>query len=107
MPPRLTPPPYLNKEERSLFIDLVTAVDARHFVPSDVPLLVAYIQAALEARKGTKSPFWETAVKMLSQLATKLRLAPQSRTSPTAIARMNKHQGVSHYERMKLDHADE
>ena len=46
-PPRLNPPPDLANDERSLFVEIVTACAPRHFVASDWPLLVSYVQATL------------------------------------------------------------
>jgi hypothetical protein len=82
-PPRLTPPEYLNNAERALFKELVASIDSRAFVPSDAPLLVSYVQATLMARKFAGNPeqivVWEKSVKIQATLATRLRLAPQSR----------------------------
>src|SRR5262245_50765797 len=50
-PPRLEPPANLIADERAIFNNLVDAVDRRHFRPSDLPLLCAYVRAiALETR---------------------------------------------------------
>ncbi|MGB9394444.1 MAG: hypothetical protein WCB32_06625 [Pseudolabrys sp.] len=74
-----------------LFTELVAACDARHFVESDLPLLVSYVQATLLSRSTARDPdkiaIWEKATRMQATLATRLRLAPQSRTDPKTIAR--------------------
>jgi hypothetical protein len=90
-PPRPHPPAYLQDDERMLFTELVAACDARHFVESDLPLLVSYVQATLLSRSTARDPdkiaIWEKATRMQATLATRLRLAPQSRTDPKTIAR--------------------
>jgi hypothetical protein len=68
---------------------------AKHFVPSDLPLLISFVQATLLSRKaiakaaGDKDALatWEKATRMQATLATRLRLAPQSRTDPKTLAR--------------------
>jgi hypothetical protein len=52
-PDRLSPPPHLNKAERTLFAEIVGAVDPRHFVEGDLPLLCSYVTATLIARKAS------------------------------------------------------
>ena len=90
-PSPLQPPAYLNVAERQLFVELIASCDTRHFVPSDLPLLVSFVQATLAARASARDPkqaqLWERAVKLQATLATRLRLAPRSRTDPKTIAR--------------------
>ena len=67
----------------------------QHFVPSDAPLLAAYAQAILLARKlsmsAVKKPDsgvianWERVHRVMGKFATRLRLAPQSRGDPKTI----------------------
>jgi hypothetical protein len=98
-PPRLTAPSGLSTAERRLFNELISATDPRHFVESDLPLLVSFIQSTLLSRRAasklTKDPgmvrTWETATRMQATLATRLRLAPQARTDPKTIARQQQH----------------
>jgi hypothetical protein len=87
----------LTTAERTLFAELIGACDARHFVRSDLPLLISYIQATLLARRlavklSKNDPSvvasWERADRVQAMLATRLRLAPQARTDPKTIARM-------------------
>jgi phage terminase small subunit len=92
--PRVHPPATLDKREREVFIELVNAADSRHFRESDLPLLVAYVQAivladkaAAELRKGAvlkgKASPWlsiqERAIKHMVALSMRLRLSPQAR----------------------------
>jgi hypothetical protein len=92
---RLEPPAWLSRDEKKLFAELVGACRAKHFTPSDEPLLVSYVQATLLARKSIKLAArdrdalvtWERATKIQGTLATKLRLAPQSRIDAVSVAR--------------------
>jgi hypothetical protein len=94
-PPRLDPPPSLTDLERSLFTELVGACSPKHFVPSDLPLLISYVQATLLSRQAvtraavdmTALALWEKSTRMQATLATRLRLAPQSRYDPKSVAR--------------------
>jgi hypothetical protein len=94
-PPPLASPSCLNDEERDLFKELVAACDTRNLAKSDLPLLVAYVQASLisqsaaraAARDPTRIVAWEKACRMQVMLATKLRLAPQSRSDPKTVGR--------------------
>ena len=90
-PPRLEPPTYLRHDERTLFAELVVGCSPKHFVASDLPLLVSFVQATLLARCTARDPskiaVWEKAVRVQATLATRLRLAPQARTDPKTIAR--------------------
>src|SRR5262249_55257008 len=94
-PPRLDPPPSLTDPERTLFVQIVEACAPTHFVPSDLPLLVSFVQATLLSRqavtKASSDPgmlaLWEKATRMQATLATRLRLAPQSRIDPKTLAR--------------------
>jgi len=94
-PPRLDPPPTLTDPERALFVELVQACSPKHFVPSDLPLVVSYVQATLLSRRAVTSAatapamlaLWEKATRMQATLATRLRLSPQARTDPKTIGR--------------------
>jgi hypothetical protein len=106
-PSRLTPPSYLTKPERSLFVELVSSCDPRHFIVSDLPLLTSFVQATLEARKGPRGDieYWEKAVRIQAMLATRLRLAPQARTNPRTVARRAAAASapVSYYDKMRME----
>lgn len=82
-PIRLTAPKNLRVEERALFTDLVNACHPSHFVESDKPLLISYVQASLMSRSMAHDPqlvaVWATATRTQAILASKLRLAPSSR----------------------------
>jgi hypothetical protein len=92
---RLEPPASLSSDEKKLFAELVGACRATHFTPSDEPLLISFVQATLLARKSIKTAArdrdalmtWERATKLQGMLATKLRLAPQSRIDALSAAR--------------------
>ena len=90
-PPPLEPPVDLQEDERTLFTELIDATDTRHFRPTDLPLLVSFVQATLLARSTAHNPgkvaTWEKAVRVQAALATRLRLSPQSRTDPKTIGR--------------------
>jgi hypothetical protein len=51
-PPRLKPPTSLNNDERALFNELVSACSPNHFVKSDLPLVVSFVQSTLLVRRA-------------------------------------------------------
>jgi hypothetical protein len=56
-PFRLKSPASLSDAERVIFVALVTTCDARHFRPSDLPLLVRHVEAcALADLAGVDAP---------------------------------------------------
>ena len=71
-PPKLQPPQTLQDDERILFDQIVAACDARHFVQSDLPLLVSYVQATLMAHDAARDPgkltAWEKATRLQMSL---------------------------------------
>jgi hypothetical protein len=89
-PARLVAPSGLTAAERKLFTEIVADCHPKHFVKSDLPLLVSFIQSTLISRsaatKLARDPeylmLWQTATRMQATLATRLRLAPQARTDP-------------------------
>jgi phage terminase small subunit len=101
--PRLEPPSFLPKAERSVFLDLVNSADLDHFRASDLPLLCRYAeavvlaeQAAKHLRRGVvsqegKVSAWivvqEKAVRAMVALSMRLRLSPQSRIDAKTLAR--------------------
>jgi hypothetical protein len=100
--PRLEPPSFLPKAERSVFLDLVNSADPDHFRASDLPLLCRYVEsivladrAARELRRGAvkegKVSAWivvqEKALRAMIALSMRLRLAPQSRADVKTLAR--------------------
>jgi hypothetical protein len=106
-PPRLDPPSSLTNDERSLFVEITEASGPRHFVGSDLPLLVSYVQATLLSRQAIKDvakeaaalALWEKAVRVQAMLATRLRLSPQARTDPKTIGRLPQRTGPPPWER--------
>ena len=98
-PSKLVPPAYLPEREREIFRRLVGSSDPRHFVVADEPLLCRYAEAVAMAEEaarhlreeghvvGGRTNPWlvvqEKAVRAIVPLATKLRLAPQSRLDKT------------------------
>jgi hypothetical protein len=81
----------LNAAERALFKELIANTHPRAFVASDMWLIVSYVQATLMARQTARDPeqnaVWERSVKLQAILATKLRLAPQSRLDRKTVGR--------------------
>lgn len=104
-PPKLQPPPYLNQAERQLFVELIGSCAPSHFVESDLPLLASFVQATLLSRGAARDPkligVWEKAVRVQATLATRLRLAPQSRVDPKTLTRQLGN-GLSVYDEMRL-----
>ena len=123
-PLALRPPPSLSDAERLVFVNTVTAVKPGHLQPSDMPLIVRYVQTvamgdvaakklAADIRGGRPSPHWLSTVerlqKLLIPLCRQLKLSPLSRSPnksghPQAVD-LNGNGHVSAYEMMRL--ADE
>jgi hypothetical protein len=108
---RVEPPSDLSATEAALFRKLIADCAPDHFVPSDRPLLVSYVQATLLARRAAKSmttdasfaAAFERAAKIQAMLATRLRLAPQSRADPKTVARRQSEHKPSAYDLMDLN----
>jgi hypothetical protein len=107
---RLEPPADLTATEAAIFREIIATCSADHFVDSDRHLLVSFVQATLLSRKAAKTletdatalQIWDKATKMQATLATRLRLAPQARTDPKALARKQAaHRPPSAYDLMK------
>jgi hypothetical protein len=71
-PPRLQPPEHLDQEERTLFTEIAEACSPRHFVASDLPLLVSYVQATLLSRRAVKKAAEDPAMLALWEKATRM-----------------------------------
>jgi phage terminase small subunit len=112
-PNRLNPPTSLSAAERAIFFDVVAACDRDHFRPSDLPLLVRYVeaaalgdQAAEQLRLGAvingKTSPWiivqEKAVRAMVALSMRLRLSPQSRIDAKTLGRQEVRQGPAPWE---------
>ena len=71
---------------------MIASVDRRHFVKSDTPLLVSYVQATIMACQAARSPLQigllERAVKVQVMLARSLRLSPRTRIDGRKAARL-------------------
>src|SRR5262245_43659756 len=113
-PDRLQPPDHLSAKEARLFNEVVTLAPPNLFAPADVFLIAtfAHVTALIEdaAKAATKAKDGDRQVKykMLSELAktqsvlaTKLRLAPQSRTSQITAARQSAQHRPSAYDLMR------
>lgn len=87
--PTLTPPTSLSATDRAMFKEIVANVHGKTFVKSDEPLLISYILIAGVIRKlaskAAQSPeprtimSLERMLRVQANVATKLRLSPQSR----------------------------
>jgi phage terminase small subunit len=93
-------PPTLSEPARAVFLDLVGSCNPEHFEKSDIGLLCQYCEAqsmaeraAAELQNGTgEAPewalkLWEKANKVMSGLALRLRLGPQSRRERAQVKR--------------------
>src|SRR5262245_59623711 len=101
---RLNPPATLSNSEQSVFKDIVSACDPKHFRISDLPLLSRYCEsvvladeAARELRNGgavidgKPSPWLvvqEKSIRAIVALSMRLRLSPQARLDQKTAARM-------------------
>jgi hypothetical protein len=93
--PRLTPPSSLTKAQATTFSDLVRTNP--HLTISDVPLLVAFTQAATTVhRLGAKQTLtgeWERGCRTMIAMARALRLLPINATHPEKLARVRRAAG--------------
>ena len=88
--PKLQPPPYLTKRQRTEFSEIVDTAAANHFVASDVKLIASLAQVNLlvrELARGKDFASYEKAVRMQVLLARSLRLTVQSRSDPKTVGR--------------------
>ena len=97
-PPRLEPASSLSPPERKLFIDIVAAVDRKHFRSSDAPLLYSYVRAIDLETRAAKAladdpcdskwlAVWEKSVRAMTALSMRLRLSPQARLANRDVGR--------------------
>jgi hypothetical protein len=108
---RVQTPDDLAPSEAALFRHLVRSCAPDHFVASDVPLLVSFVQATLMARRSAKAmtknpklaPMWERCARVQATLATRLRLAPQARIDPATLTRRREKTPPSVYDLMRND----
>jgi phage terminase small subunit len=98
---RLKPPAYLTKEGRQVFDEVVSSCDPKHFRKGELPVLCAFCEAVALSRYYTQAlrsqteegvsfshKEWLDATKLLTTLATRLRLTPHSRFDARAAQRM-------------------
>lgn len=88
-PPPIEPPDHLSEDEAAMFREIVAECKPGHFVPTDRLLLAALVHAnvlmksAFERANRTGDikdvSAFERSARTVALLATKLRLAPQSR----------------------------
>jgi hypothetical protein len=87
---RVSPPAGADAAQLEVFQQITNSVDAGHFEASDVPLLMAYVDAILLQRRSAKElaehpnntdalAAFSVAVRLLVLLAAKLKLSPMSR----------------------------
>ena len=109
---RLQPPQDLSATEAALFRSIVTQCAPDHFAESDAPLLTSFVQSTILSRKAAKAltsgdasalPVWDRATRMQATLATRLRLAPQSRADPKTVARRLAGHRPSVYDEMEAE----
>jgi phage terminase small subunit len=111
-PRRLAPPRELDATERKIFADLIAASSPDAFRASDLPLLATYCRAiSLETRSASELAAgddkalqrWTQACKVMSTMAARLGLSPQSRqphmpTRPQSL-KPTPHTAGSYYDR--------
>jgi phage terminase small subunit len=98
---RLKPPPYLTGAARTVFEEIVSCSDPKHFRKNELGVLVAYCEALVLSRHYAASladersegfdlshRHWLEATKLVATLATRLRLTPHSRIDARAAGRM-------------------
>ena len=92
---RIEPPDQLEAEAAQIFREVVSSCEPRHFRKSDIPLLANFARATYLAGHYSRKvgeldgafKSWCEATKIQMQLATKLRLTPQTRTDSRAADR--------------------
>jgi hypothetical protein len=89
--PRLTAPAYLSDAEKVAFDEVIASVSDGHFVRSDLPVIVSFVQATELAKSLAQDPEarpeWCNVVKLQLALARALRLTVHSRATPRTITR--------------------
>jgi hypothetical protein len=92
---RIESPKGLETKAAEIFDEVVASCEPRHFRKSDIPLLANFARATYLAGHYSKMvgehdsafKWWCEATKIQMQLATKLRLTPQTRTDSRAANR--------------------
>ena len=114
-PPLLKPPPDLNALEKETFLDIVLGAPPHHFIPSDLPLVVAYARAIVQEKIAAGElaaayvvddkpspwlPVWQASIRAVTTLARMLALSPGGRV-PSKSAEPQ--EPVSYYSRLALE----
>ena len=99
--PLLKPPPDLNTLEKEAFLDIVLGAPPHHFMPSDLPLVVAYARAIVQERIAAGElaaayvvddkpspwlPVWQASIRAVTTLARMLAFSPGGRV-PSRVTR--------------------
>jgi hypothetical protein len=113
--PLLKPPPDLNALEKEAFLDIVLGASPHHFMPSDLPLVVAYARAIVQEKIAAGElaaayvvddkpspwlPVWQASIRAVTTLARMLALSPGGRV-PSKSAEPQ--EPVSYYSRLALE----
>jgi hypothetical protein len=113
--PLLKPPPDLNALEKEAFLDIVLGAPPHHFIPSDLPLVVAYSRAIVQEKIAAGElahayvvddkpspwlPVWQASIRAVTTLARMLALSPGGRVPSKSLEAK---EPVSYYERMTLE----
>src|SRR5262245_39841823 len=105
----IRPPDNLDSTELRLFNQTVASMPANHFSAGDADLLVTYVRAVLHVRQYEKElaadktliKHWTQATRVQAQLASRLRLCPQARTTAKTAGRTHANQPpMSYYDYM-------
>ena len=113
--PLLKPPPDLNALEKEAFLDIVLGASPHHFMPSDLPLVVAYARAIVQEKIAAGElaaayvvddkpspwlPVWQASIRAVTTQARMLALSPGGRV-PSKSAEPQ--EPVSYYSRLALE----
>jgi hypothetical protein len=111
----LTPPSDLNDLEKAEFASLILGAPPNQFLPSDLPLLVAYSRAIVAEKvaageldacpiiDGKPSPWlalWQARIRAVTTLSRMLSLSPAGRIPSRSPD--EKHSPASYYDRQSL-----
>ena len=100
----VSPPPELGATERQLFQEIVHTMPPEHFRSCDVPLLTRFVEATAMCERagremeesggpvaeGAINPWFsiqQRSAKMVSVIATRLRMTPHARRDPKTVGR--------------------
>jgi hypothetical protein len=85
---RLTAPPILRDDERSLFTKL--AALNKHLTATDAPMLACYVQAISKTQRLARTKdvsAWERAARVAMAMSRQLRMTASSATHPDKLSR--------------------